>query len=460
MSLIELRNELIQATIENDDTKVPAGIDKEYVKDIIKASIESNVEATDYLTHQIMKNAEFMKKFGVEATLEYYDFTQDEIKVALEKYGDGEIIHIINNKFLDKIGKFFKNIIKAILTGIKKFFRWLTNPPFLNTVKNMIEELESSGAVIPQGTELKANDVRGYINKHKDVLKVAVIKNAKTLSEAQFKIIADYYASGKTLECLADLLDSISTTSVLLNTALARYATGTTLYRDEIERATKLAVSSTLQTVDFIRKYDNKIPYYKEWLALPEVKKYLRDDVVLLPYGVDGKNLKVMRLQFNNNAYDNLKDVTKLEIKQISKLLINLDNLWYIDIVNIPLKTIKADPSKLTPKIMTLDEMHDIVDKYTKVGRYIDNSLYSIESKLTDILNHDEQSRNFFRGEFYDMDIEKIYAALFNYRAKAFNQVFSVIDAPLTEIINGYLLKLPVTVDYLEMIKKYYVVED
>ena len=460
MSLSELRSELIKATVENDSMKKVAEIDKDYIEDIIKTSIESNVEATDYLTHQIIKNAEFVKKFGVEATLEYYDFTQDEIKVALEKYDDGEIVHIINNKFLDKIGKFFKNIIKAILTGIKKFFRWLTNPAFLNTVKNMIEELESSGAVIPQGTELKASDVKEYINKHKDVLKVAVIKNAKTLSGAQFKIITDYYATGKTLECLADLLDSISTTSVLLNAALARYATGTVSHRDEIERATKLAVSSTLQTVDFIKKYDTKVPYYKEWLALPEVKKYSKDDVLLLPYGVDGKNVKIMRLQFNNNAYDNLKDVTKLEINQITKLLINLDNLWFIDVVNIPLKTIKADPSKLTPKIMTLDEMYDIVDKYSKVGGYINNGLYRIDSKLTDILNHDEQSRNFFRGEFYDMNIEKIYAALFNYRAKAFNQVFSVIDAPLTEIINGYFSRLPVTVDYLEMIKKYYVVED
>jgi len=459
MSLSELRSELLQATIESDNIKTTE-LDKEYIKDIVKASIESSVEATEYLTHQIMKNAEFLEKFGVKATLEYYDFTEDEIRVALEKYNDDEVVHIINNKFIDKIGKFFKNIIKAILTGIKKFFRWLINPPFLNIVKDTIEELESKGYVLPKDTELKPSDVKKYINDHKDELKVAVIKNAKTLSGAQFKIISDYYSTGKSLEFLAELLDSISTTSVLLNAALARYATGRISDRSEIERAVKLALSSTLKTVDFIKKYDNKIPYYKEWLSLPEVNRYAKDNVVVLPYGVDGKNVKILRLQFNDVAYSNLENVSKLDIDEVAKLLINLDNLWFMDVVNIPLKSIKVDPSKLVPKIMTIDEMHDIVDKYTKVAKYMNYGLNEIHDKLSDIINHDEQSKNFYRGEFYDLNVEKIIAALFNYRVKAFNQVYSVIDAPLEEIVYGYFNKLPVVIDYLEMIKEYYVIEE
>ena len=458
MVLEELRAELV-ASVENDEPKVDT--DKISIDEIIKATIESSTEATEYLTLQIIKNNEFKEKYGVKATLEYYDFTEDEIKAAIEANGEDKVVRIINSKFLDKIGKFFSNIVKAIKEGFRRFINALTNPEFMAYTNDLIHDLEESGAVVPKDTEIDKRDLDKYYKEHQDELKVAVIRNAKTLAGAQFKIVSDFYTTGKGLEFLSKLLDTVVVTSTLLNSAAATYATANVIKGDsEVKNAVKIAVKSTLDTVDFIKKYNRKVPYFKEWLNLPEVSKYVKSDSdVLIPFGIDGKNARFLKVIVNDDAYANLKENLDDPVNKLSKVIRELDNLWHISEVKVPLKTIKAKVDGLKPTIMTIDEMHDIVDNYKKVNGYIETEIHNIGDKLGSIRKHDFQSRNIVLGQYYNPKLEKIISMLFSYRVKAFNQVYTA-DPVLVDILDGYFAKLPAVKDYLEMIRKYYTTEE
>ena len=456
--LQELKNEL-KISLENDTLK--KDIKEIDVNEIIKASIEAAAEATEYLAHQIIKNNEFKEKYGVKATLEYYDFKEDEIRLAIEAHGEDKVVGIINNKFLSKIGTFFSNIIKAIKEGFRKFINALTNPAFIAYVNDVIHDLEKSGSQVPKDAKIDKKDLDKYYKEHQDELKVAVIRGAKTLSKAQLEIILSFNTTAKGLEFIDKLLENMITTSTLLNSAAATYATASAIKGDsEVKNAVKIAVKSTLDTVDFIEKYNRKNTDFKEWLNLPEIKKYNKNKSdALIPFGIDGKNLRLLKIVVNEDAYNNLKEGLDDLVNKLSKTIRDLENLWYINEIKVPLKSIDVEIKGLKPTIMTIDEMTDMIDVYGKVDKSIMNKIYDIGSKLEDIKKHDYQSRNMVLGQYYNPQLEKIIVMLFSYRGRTFNQIYKV-DPILVDILDEYFAKLPVVKDYLEMIRKYYTIED
>ena len=452
--LNELRNEL-KTSLEQDDmpTTVPQE-DKDI--DLIIATVESSQQAIRFLIEQIKRNNEWFNKYGIATTLEYYDFNKEEIKTVIEKHEDKKIHSALNKKFIDKINKFFSNILDAVVKGFKKILDKNNNDIFEEHIDKIINKLKDSEI---DYDKCNKDTVKEYLKKHGDILKIAVLKGAKTLSGAQYKIITEFYNLQESLHYTSLLLDNIDITNKLINDALYAYRASD----DENEVINKIVATLTtiLDTIAFISNYNLNLPQGYYWDKLKDVENLNKDkNKLVIPLGLDSNNIYGIVYSYNEQIIKDIKKVIKKpEITELKNITSMLSKLWDVKVISISLSKIKADTTTLTPQPLTLEEMNDLLILYKKIDNLITVETNHITEKINDLYDQHTISEDIAgRHKLYDPELETILLSLLNYRINVYNNIVFILLEPANNVID-YMYKLPVVINYAELSTKCYTKE-